>query len=342
MARNIPKISFLIPAHNAQDTIERAIKSILEFDCAAEIIVAENGSTDDTTVVVKKLIERYKNIVLIHSEQGVSKARNAAIARSRGAWIAFVDADDSIDAKAARKALQDLDVIAADLWVFGHIAGKSRRSVVSSNKIETFELEDVCECRAKMLEDPTRYMTVWAKLFKASIIKENGLRFNESLTLAEDSDFMLRYTAFCNRICFSPEYLYNYSLTASSAVRIYDGKKTKQYIQAMCTTARSIEHEENTLKRAYEKYVLIHMSIIMVREIFSQLNQSSFARKVGDMKCVKKVEIFRDAIKHTKTKECLKVRMLPVLFFKYHLDILSAVLYWIRAKQNARRERRWQ
>ncbi len=87
------QISVIIPAHNAGQYIERAIQSVLKQTRAAdEIIVVDDGSTDNTTDVAGKYGDRVK--LISQPAQGASAARNAGIRAAAGKWIAFLDADD--------------------------------------------------------------------------------------------------------------------------------------------------------------------------------------------------------------------------------------------------------
>ena len=61
-----------------------------------EIIIVENGSTDDTYIKSMKYAEKYSNINVFQSEKGVSKARNYGLKKAIGKWICFLDADDYI------------------------------------------------------------------------------------------------------------------------------------------------------------------------------------------------------------------------------------------------------
>jgi glycosyltransferase involved in cell wall biosynthesis len=96
------RVSTIIPVYNGAATIARAIDSALAQDFAAqEIIVVNDGSTDDT----KGILDRYGDTIrTIHqSNRGLSLARNAGIAIARGEYIAFLDADD--------------------YWLQGHLSG---------------------------------------------------------------------------------------------------------------------------------------------------------------------------------------------------------------------------
>ena len=97
-SRASESISVVIPLYNKEAEIERALKSVVEQSLApGEIIVVNDGSTDNSESVVKEFIERHPeaNIKLITEEnRGVSAARNRGIEEAKGEYVALLDADD--------------------------------------------------------------------------------------------------------------------------------------------------------------------------------------------------------------------------------------------------------
>ena len=88
-----PSISVVIAVYNGGATIRRAIESVLAQTYQAhELIVVDDGSTDDTAAVVAEFGDRVR--YLRQSNSGVSAARNAGAAAATGDWLAFLDADD--------------------------------------------------------------------------------------------------------------------------------------------------------------------------------------------------------------------------------------------------------
>lgn len=88
-----PFISVVIPAYNASKTIDRAIKSVFgQTYLNTEIIVIDDGSTDDTAQRVKSYGNKVKYIY--QSNAGAGAARNLGVDASKGEWIALLDADD--------------------------------------------------------------------------------------------------------------------------------------------------------------------------------------------------------------------------------------------------------
>jgi glycosyltransferase involved in cell wall biosynthesis len=89
----MPTFSVIIPTYNNGSTLARAIESVLaQTHAAHEIIVIDDGSSDDTTEVVRKFADRI--IYLRQANAGVSAARNRGMEAASGDWLAFVDADD--------------------------------------------------------------------------------------------------------------------------------------------------------------------------------------------------------------------------------------------------------
>ncbi|MDE6963459.1 MAG: glycosyltransferase, partial [Lachnospiraceae bacterium] len=96
-----PLISVIVPVFNGQDYLEKCIESIEKQTYKnLEIIIINDGSTDDTAAVCVKLRENYENIHVITTEdEGVSAARNAGIEAAKGEFLTFVDADDRLRPK---------------------------------------------------------------------------------------------------------------------------------------------------------------------------------------------------------------------------------------------------
>ena len=140
-------ISYIIPAYNAADTLERAVESITHT-CNMEkyeILIVENGSTDYTNSVALKLIQKYgENIKLIHSEKGVSRARNEGLKNARGEWIVFVDADDYIVSKSKKYIYEDILNAKADLYVYSYEIG-NRANYINNKEEKTYYFNDSAE-----------------------------------------------------------------------------------------------------------------------------------------------------------------------------------------------------
>ena len=94
--RNEKKISIIIPASNAEESIVRCISSIYNNNYTyIECIVVVNNSSDNTKIICEKLKNQYSNLLVIKaSTKGVSEARNIGLSYASGSLIGFCDADD--------------------------------------------------------------------------------------------------------------------------------------------------------------------------------------------------------------------------------------------------------
>ena len=86
-------VSVIIPTYNRSSMVREAVASVLaQTEAAGEVIVVDDGSTDDTAFILKSFGSSIRTIVQGH--QGVSVARNSGIRAASGEWLAFLDSDD--------------------------------------------------------------------------------------------------------------------------------------------------------------------------------------------------------------------------------------------------------
>jgi glycosyltransferase involved in cell wall biosynthesis len=96
--KNLPLVSVVVPAYNVEKYIYECIKSILNQNYEnIEIIIVDDGSTDNTGVIVDELALKDSRVIAIHqNNKGVSAARNRGMDMANGEFIVFVDSDDWI------------------------------------------------------------------------------------------------------------------------------------------------------------------------------------------------------------------------------------------------------
>ena len=101
MTQITKKVSVIIPAYNIESLLEKCVASVAEQDYPdglLEVIVVDDGSTDNTAKIADELSEKYPNVTVLHKENGgSSSARNLGIRHSKGDYVGFVDSDDFVD-----------------------------------------------------------------------------------------------------------------------------------------------------------------------------------------------------------------------------------------------------
>ena len=116
-----PLVSIIIPVYNVELYVKESIESVLKQTYKnIEIIIVDDGSTDNSLKVCKEVLDTDKRIKVIHQEnQGVVKARNKGIELANGDYIMFVDSDDWIDANMVEelvKNMVDVDIVTSGMY----------------------------------------------------------------------------------------------------------------------------------------------------------------------------------------------------------------------------------
>lgn len=320
-------ISVIIPAYNAEKTIENAVKSIVDsaINDKFEIIIVENGSTDNTLEIAIKLKKTYKGIMVYQSQKGVSNARNLGIEKANGEWICFVDADDLLCKDAFEFYYDEIRKKDADLYFFSY--KKNNRLIIMEEKVKKSMPKYIC----MVLENPTKYLTVWAKLFRKSILQEYKIKFDTDLVMSEDSVFMLEYMIKCNAIAMSEKCVYKYRMYQESATRTYSGKKKVQYLQALSTSKKVIETYNVDIKKAFRIYAVMQFNLIMVKEVFHIKSGLNLIERINEMKKLLYCEDINKEIESIKLRDCLSMRMIPIGMIKIHFYLGAALIYYCRA-----------
>ena len=184
-------VSVIVPVYNGAAMVEQCLRSILNQTITElEVIVVDDGSTDDTNAICERIAQEDPRVSLIRQKNsGVSVARNKGIANANGEYIAFVDADDYLPKNGVELMLAAMDDDTD--WVVGSYQAFRRgysRKIMRENR--RFSATMVRES----FEDFDAFMnTVWAKLYKKNIIQQYGLQFDNQLPYSEDNVFNLEY-----------------------------------------------------------------------------------------------------------------------------------------------------
>ena len=327
------KISFIIPAHNAEQTLEQTVASVRQIDADHEILLVENGSTDRTGKLLSDLSEKYGNIRAFTSEKGVSKARNKGIEEASGKWIVFLDADD-VCLKEIEKLITQITYLDDVDLVMGSYM-KDQTPIIHDYRV----LNTVAECDDKfkiwMLSRPTRGMQAWAKIYRTEHLRDNKIFFDEELSYSEDSEFVLRVLQKTKKVLVSDIPIYKYKTGTPSVMRSFVDGRIEAYIKAMEAAERDVENESPEVRRAFADYVFTHINIIGVHDIFSCDIRKSWINRCRKMRQCLKEGVVQRALE--KISLSSGIQNLPVLLCKYHFTLLGGMIYFLRSLQNKRR-----
>lgn len=204
-----PLISVIIPVYNVEKYLMDCLDSIIAQDYTPlEVILVNDGSTDSSGEICRTYRARHSNIKYIEQANGgVSKARNRGIEEASGAYLAFIDSDDSVGREYFQKLYCCIEKENADLCL-GSISDSNGCKMHMNSTVVDFtsnQTEDFYELNTRFL----LYGPV-AKLYKTSIIEQNKIRFPEDMSYGEDLVFNCRYLSVCNRIVYENSVSYFY------------------------------------------------------------------------------------------------------------------------------------
>lgn len=209
----MPRLSVIVPVYKVERYLPCCIDSILKQSFTDfELILVDDGSPDASS----EICDRYKGIdnrvrVIHKANGGVSSARNLGLEQSQGEWIVFVDSDDYVGEDYLNNLIEvastnDCQLVQAG---FCRVNGQQHQYVkCSSNGTKYTDTTDILPY--------LRGFSI-SKLFKREIIINNNIRFDESLTFAEDLCFVLEYVLHIRKAAFIEPIDYYYVIYSDSA-----------------------------------------------------------------------------------------------------------------------------
>ena len=204
-----PKASIIVPAYNAEKSIELAVRSVLEQTYKQlEVIVIDDGSNDNTGEILNGIAKEDSRLIVIQKKknEGVSAGRNSGLQMATGEYVGFLDADDWMESQMLEKMFASVEEINPDLIITGYshdTMDEARRNVVVNKQVRM----DACVCTNKQqiielaaeCDSKKIYAYIWNKLYKRKLLVDNKLLFtNQSFN--EDFLFNTRFWNFVNSL----------------------------------------------------------------------------------------------------------------------------------------------
>ena len=228
----MPILSVVIPCYNASSTIEECVLSVMDQSLPdLEIIVVDDGSTDDSLAICRRLAEEDERIsVYTKKNAGQGIARNFGMSHATGEYIAFVDADDTCNVEMYRALINSAKEFNADLVFSGYRDIKDGK-VVEEHPIIREVLQYDAAIRQHMADliassagnVGSCCVAVWDGIFRLSLLRKNGIEFpSERAVYSEDLVFKLRALASSNTVSFLPDSYYEYHISESSYSKCAD------------------------------------------------------------------------------------------------------------------------
>lgn len=235
-------ISIIVPVYNTAKYLPECLDSILNQEYGdLEIILVDDGSTDESLKVCEKYAEIDNRVIVYHKENsGVSDTRNFGLSRANGEYISFCDSDDVIKPELYQLLYETMIQQGVDRVVCGYAYLYEDGHTVYSKPRLADGRYDADYILPKMIDDGTMsgflFSGVYNSLFKKKIIYDNNLHFESDIKYNEDSLFSFKYMLSSQSIYSLqslPTYLYRQHSNSSTSRRTV-GDKYAPLRKALC------------------------------------------------------------------------------------------------------------
>lgn len=307
-------LSIIIPVYNVEPFVEKCIRSCLNQDIPTsnyEIIVINDGSTDNSLAIVQRLSNEFSTIrVFSQPNAGLSAARNLGMFEAKGDYYMFVDSDDWISANCLKKISNVLVSEQPDALAIG-AANIIDGEIV---KINSYDGKTSIKGRDLLKKgvSPCAQLSIWSSHF----LKRYSLSFFNGI-YHEDSEFTPRAYYYANNVSIINDIVYYFYPNPKSITRSINPKKSFDLVNVVCP------HLSEFSKTVLEEYKSIYHDLISMylnNALSSILNTDKNNQRLLNHDIYEHKELFVHLKKSSKYKYRIEA-LLFSLFPKHYIGL---------------------
>ena len=339
-------ISIVVPVYNVEKYLTECVNSLLNQSYKnVEIILVDDGSTDNCPQICDGLAEKDSRIKVIHEQNaGLGMARNTGIEHATGKYIFFIDSDDYIDKDTVKLCYERAIEDNADVVLYGYNRVGENGAVISSSipmplrkryagkEIIDELLPDLIAKDPRAKTATNLWLSACGCMFRLDIIRDSQVRFvSEREIISEDSYFLLELYKNINCASIISKAFYNYRFNLSSLTHVYRAdrfEKIKLFYQMSIAKATELQYPLEVNERI--KNLFLSFTIGALKGIVhSDLNRKD---KKTEFKKVFYDDMLQTAISTSNIKYEPITRKILFLLIKYKLCNLAFLV--VKLKNN--------
>ena len=293
------EITFVVPCYNSAEYMDRCLESLLPAGEACEIIIVNDGSTDDTGMIADRYHEKYPDIVsVVHKENGGhGSGVNTGLERARGEFFKVVDSDDFLDKEAFPVLMEDIhnfckkvdssvDNPKPDLIVCNYIYDHFDEGIQKVMRYRNvFRDGEFCTWNTIGHFRPSQYLVMHSLFFRTEILRKAKVRLPEH-TFYVDNLYSNKPLPYVEKIFYRDLDMYHYylgredqSVNEQVLMKRIDQQIKVTKMVATCTKLWKVEKKYPKLARYLRRNTSIMMSISCIHLLL-----------IGDEEAMKKRE----------------------------------------------------
>lgn len=325
MSKKKIKVSVIMPVYNAENTIERAILSVINQTYNnIELILINDGSIDGTESIIKRYIERENKVDIryyFQENSGPSIAKNLGIDMAKGEYILFVDSDDTISENYIESLVinqKEGTLIGASYKIIEG-TGKNNNDIIITNKIYDIRNEILNDL---VIGNLNGFVVLY--LFNKEQMKD--IYFEKDIRYMEDTLFLIKYIINnnINNIIYLKDVHYNYYQTDGSITNNTNKiiKNIISFTNSIRKTEDIIPKEEKELKEICKKNRANRISKLIENNV-SKIKERKILKEYQKSEEIK--QIIKELLKDSNIKLGYK------LYLKFTMDS-PYILFWMYVK----------
>ena len=327
-----PLVSIIVPVYNIEQYLQECIESILnQVYENYEVILINDGSTDNSLQICNELSKNNKNIkVLDKANSGPSSARNEGIKVAKGKYISFIDGDDMISEYMIEKMVSLAEFNQADVVICGYETfpngKKSYFNYYSDKPLTPYEFIKY----NKKIHSHGDLCFSWRYVYKKELIDSKNIKFNEDIKIGEDVIFNLEVIMESNRICTINDTLYYYrtnrvnSLMRTPYKPFLEEHLKLQYNEKIRLSKKyGLDKIDDWMEDLSYCYIYGFKSMLL-----ENLYKGKYINKRKEIKRIMNFKMFRDSYKYIGFKgNCKNFKeFIAFLAFKYNISSIECYL----------------
>lgn len=302
------KISIVIPCYNVALYVQQCIHSVVKQTYSnIEIIVVNDGSTDNTLAILKEFEKNDQRIILVNQQnQGLSAARNTGIALATGKYITFVDSDDWLALNYLEELVKPLNQFDLSICSYNKVFKNSivKRLLNLSGAFSTQQIQRrMVGLLGSELKDPSAadsLVTVWGKLYKTSQLKHKISFVSTKLIGTEDLLFNLKYLDNVKEVFVIDKPLYFYrKYNDISLTNTYKKDLFEKWLVLFMNVEAHIQHKPSEFYDAFYNRICLSIIGLGLNEV---KNPDGFIAQMKNIKKYLNHPLYKNAFTQLKFK----------------------------------------
>lgn len=279
-------ISVIVPVYNVEKYLKECLDSLLNQTYKdIEIIIVDDGSTDNSGKICDEYKNKNKNINVIHKKnEGLGFARNTGLENVHGEYVTFVDSDDYVEKDFIEKLYNYMVEQKVDMCKSGFERVNNKRDILSIRKYDNYiyNKEEIKNCFIPRIigslpdKKDSIEMCVCGVLYKTSYILKYGIKFpSEKILISEDMFFNIDYMKNINKACTIDYVGYNYRYNPSSLTRKYRKDRfeaSKYFYKELKKKLEILGYDDLTMLRL-SRLFFIYIKVCISQEKFQVSNK---------------------------------------------------------------------